>query len=402
MPIVPEKLLVEPLINLLPFLTPLKPFIQGIADASLLLGLVTIYSLLAIYLERKLVARIMHRRGPVFVDPPWLIKGGRIGILQNIADFFKMLGKEDIVPDHADKLGFNAAMFYIISSAFIGVAVIPLSFDLFLSSPAIGVLYLFGFSSLYPIGVLLVGWSSNNKYSIIGGFRSAAQLISYEIPYLLATLGVLMITGSFAIADIIEAQKGNWFLFFGFDFYQIPVLGNAFKALGLSGIPLPLPVGLLGFIIWMVAMAAENERIPFDLPEAEAELVMGWRTELAGIRYMMVMAVEYFHLFVNSALTAILFLGGWYLPFINEYPTITLGPLALTPSFFQFVVFWIIKIPLVTFIMIVLRGALPRTRIDQLLDIGWKRLVPLAIVYLAAVVFVMLFSANPHYNPALG
>ncbi|MHA2369313.1 MAG: NADH-quinone oxidoreductase subunit NuoH [Candidatus Hodarchaeales archaeon] len=328
-----------------------------LTQALLMFGLVSLDIILIIWLERKLMGHFMHRRGPG-VDPMWPVIG-KIGLMQNIADFVKFLGKEDLVPDDADRSLFDYSIFLIILTAIIGLAVIPFTQEWFITSPAAGLLYITAVLSIYPVAVLVGGWASNNKYSIIGGFRAAAQLISYEIPLVLAIAGVIMWTGSFGLGDIVQAQKeqGLWFM-------------------------LLMPIGL---IVFMVAMAAESERIPFDLPEAEAELVMGWRTEYASWRYMFAMFHEYAGLFISSVLVVILFLGGWEGPFADD--TAFGNPIQL---------FWFaLKLHLVVFVMIWLRAALPRVRIDQLLDIGWKRLIPLAllnIVWIAVLLIVNPFG----------
>ncbi len=244
----------------------LEPLVVGLIDAIFLISLVGIDVILIIWIERKTIARIMSRRGPFFADLPWPIVG-KHGLLQNIADFMKFLAKEDIIPEDVDKLTFNLAWFYLLPTAFIVLAIIPLSQSNFILNPAAGVLYIFGLFSIYPIGVLLIGWSSNNKYSIIGGFRSAAQLISYEIPMVMSVVIVLLVYGDFSIGGIIAAQaERGWFLFYGLTgFKNIPIF--------------VIPVGLIVAGIYTISMVAETERIPFDLPEAEAELVMGWRTE---------------------------------------------------------------------------------------------------------------------------
>ncbi len=363
----------------------LEPLVVGVIDAGFLLTLIGIDVIMIIWIERKAIARIMSRRGPFFADLPWPIIG-KHGLMQNIADFIKFLGKEDIVPDDVDKLTFNLAWFYMLPTAFIVLAIIPLSDSNFIFNPAAGVLYIFGLFSLYPIGVLLIGWSSNNKYSIIGGFRSAAQLISYEIPMVMSVVIVLLVYGDFSIGGLIadQAERG-WFLFYGLTgFENIPIFF--------------LPVGIIVAGIYTISMIAETERIPFDLPEAEAELVMGWRTEIAGIRYMMAMAVEYFHMFVNSFLFVILFLGGWHLTFWAgldflkwENIQATLGLDQGIIEFLQFTVLWT-KIHIVIVFLVIVRGAFGRVRIDQLLDIGWKRLIPWATFMLFLTIGLIILD----------
>ncbi len=329
------------------------------AQATLLFTFVSIDIIMIIWLERKVMGHMMHRRGPG-VDPMWPVIG-QVGLLQNVADFLKFFGKEDIVPEDADRALFDYSIFIIVLTAVIGLAIIPITQEWFITNPAAGLLYIVAVLSIYPVAVLVGGWASNNKYSIIGGFRSAAQLISYEIPLALAVAGVVMWTGSFSLLEIVEAQRkqGIWFA-------------------------LLMPIGLL---VFSVSMTAESERIPFDLPEAESELVMGWRTEFASWRYMMSMHHEYASLFINSVLVVLLFFGGW------------LGPFSDSKSYgVAAQVFWFIfKIHIVVFIMIWIRAALPRIRIDQLLDIGWKRMVPLGLLNILWVAVLLIDPLGLNY-----
>lgn len=344
--------------------TDLHQTISFVAQFALLFSFMAVDVIMIIWLERKVMGHMMHRRGPQ-VDPLWPVIG-KIGLLQNIADFIKFFGKEDIVPDDSDRGLFNYSIFIIIVTAIITAVIIPFTQEWFITNPAAGLLYIVAVLSLYPIAVLVGGWASNNKYSIIGGFRAAAQLISYEIPLVLAIAGVVMWSGSFGLLDIVQAQKeqGVWFAFI-------------------------MPLGL---VVFLVSMTAESERIPFDLPEAEAELVMGWRTEFASWRYMMAMFHEYAGLFVGSMLVVILFFGGWLSPF----PIVITKDITLTDPVTNTVgipgqVFWILlKLHIVVFFMIWLRAALPRVRIDQLLDIGWKRMIPLGLVNILLVALLLI------------
>ncbi len=303
-----------------------------------------------IWAERKLMGRMMNRKGATYVDIPWPVVG-KIGIFQLVCDLLKMLGKEDIVPEDAERFAFQFSFFLIVATAVSSIAIIPLTNKWFYTTPGAGILYIFGIMSLYPVAVLIGGWASNNKYSIIGGFRSAAQLISYEIPLMLSVVGVVMLSGELSLQGIVEKQHYMWYV----------VL---------------MPIGVITYI---VSMAAETERIPFDLPEAEAELVMGWRTEFAGIRYMMAMFHEYIGLLVSAYLFTIFFLGGWLGPGVDQMNE--LG-----------IVYMLIKVHIVVVLMIWVRGALPRVRIDQLLDIGWKRLIPLALVNIIWVTGLILLA----------
>lgn len=338
----------------------LKSTLIDAFEMTTILLFLIVNTILLIWLERKVASgRAWTARGPVFVDFNYGHFFGRtwkFGLLQNIAEFLKFFSKEDIVPEKADKFPFNIGFFaFVVAPPFILGALLPLGATLVIASPAVGFLLIFALFSLYPVGVLITGWSSNNKYSLLGGLRSAAQMISYEIPLMLSITAVVLVTHSFSLIEIAQLQT----------FIPFAVL---------------MPVG---FIIFMAALNAETERIPFDIPEAEAELVMGWRTELTGFRYMMSMATEYFILLIGSFIGVFLFFGGAYLPFDilkNQIETIPL------------LAFIILLVKLWTFIFLYIwiRASLPRVRIDQLLDIGWKILIPLAILNIIYVVFIML------------
>ena len=340
--------------------------IDSLEMTSILVFLI-VNTILLIWFERKLVGRMMNRRGPVFIDFNYGHFFGRtwkFGLLQNIAEFLKFFSKEDIVPEKADKLPFNLGFFaFVVAPPFILGALLPLGATEVIADPAVGFLLIFALFSLYPVGVLITGWSSNNKYSVLGGFRSAAQMISYEIPLILSVGAVVIVTNSFSLVEIAFQQTNT------------P-----------AGLPFMIFMPI-GFIVFMVSLAAETERVPFDIPEAEAELVMGWRTELTGFRYMMSMATEYFILLIGAFIGVSLFWGGAYLPFIPA-STITSIPLLSTGIL-------VVKIWAFIFLFIWVRAALPRVRIDQLLDIGWKRLIPLAFINIILVITLLLM------NPAL-
>jgi len=349
------------------FQDPIRSTLIDSLEMTTILLFLIVNAIMLIWFERKLVGRMMNRRGPVFIDFNYGHFFGRtwkFGLLQNIAEFIKFFSKEDIVPEKADKFPFNIGYFaFIVAPPFILGALLPLGSDTVIADPVVGFLLIFALFSLYPVGVLITGWSSNNKYSLIGGFRSAAQMISYEIPLIFSVGSVVIVTHSFSMVDIARQQ-----------------------ALGSTPFGLPFMFLIpIGFIVFMVSLAAETERIPFDIPEAEAELVMGWRTELTGFRYMMSMATEYFILMIGAFIGVSLFWGGSYIPFIS--PDLIEG-IPLLPN-----IIFVVKLWIFIFIFIWVRGALPRVRIDQLLDIGWKRLLPLAIINI--IVVVIMFTINP-------
>ena len=347
----------------------LKSTIVDSLEMTTILLFLIVTTIMLIWFERKLVGRMMNRRGPVFIDFNYGHFFGRtwkFGLLQNIAEFLKFFSKEDIVPEKADKFPFNIGFFaFIVAPPFILGALLPLGGGAVIANPAVGFLLIFALFSLYPVGVLVTGWSSNNKYSVIGAFRSAAQMISYEIPLILSVGAVVIVTNSFSLLDIAKQQTTTEFL-------------------GITGLPFMIFMPI-GFIVFMVSLAAETERIPFDIPEAEAELVMGWRTELAGFRYMMSMATEYFILVIGAFIGISLFWGGPYLPFISSDIIDNLPLLGF--------IIMVVKLWTFIFIFIWVRAALPRVRIDQLLNIGWKRLIPLAFINI--IIIIIMFIMNP-------
>lgn len=290
-----------------------------------------------IWIDRKLSGRIFDFYGPYYV-------GYRIGgWLQNIADGMKLFVKEIITPKDADKLGFVLAPVIFVSSSFLILATIPLSPNFGVATNAsgagvpAGVLFAFAAFAIAPFSILLAGWSSNNKYTLIGGMRSAAQMMSYEIPLLLVVASVFLLAGDFSFAGVVGAQHDVWF-----------------------AIPL-----FIGFIVFIVCIAAEVEVTPFDLPEAEAELVEGWTTEYCGMRFGFFMMTSYLRGYAGGALATALFLGGWH------------GP-AIIPD----EIWFLIKAYCVFVVIEWARWSLPRVRVDQVLNIGWKRLLPLAILNL--------------------
>lgn len=292
-----------------------------------ILGFVT-YAILA---ERKVMGFMQLRYGPNHV-------GGRWGLLQTVADVLKLLIKEDIIPRAADRPLFVLAPIIAFTPAFMVLAVIPFTESLHFADIGIGLLYYIAISGLTTIGVVTAGWASNNKYSLIGGMRAAAQMISYEIPLVMSVIGVILIAGSLNLNTIVEAQESMWFII-----YQP-----------------------LGFIIFIIASVAELNRTPFDLPEAESELVAGYHVEYSGFRWAFFMLAEYVYMFAMAALTTVLFLGGWHsLPFLGFIPG---------------AVWFALKFSLVIFFLMWLRVTFPRLRADQLMEFGWKVLLPLALV----------------------
>ena len=297
-----------------------------------------IINITMIWEERKILGRMMDRRAT---------QVGPLGYLQNIADGLKTFLKENIVPKAVDKKGYFWAVSLVIGVAVLTACMIPLSDRWFIVDYKAGFLLLFGLFALAPFMILVAGWAQNNKYSLIGGMRAAAQMISYEIPMLIVFASVVLMAGSFNINDVVHAQ-------FDTMWYIIPQI--------------------IGFIVFIVAAVAEAERVPFDLPEAEAELVEGWQTEYAGMKWGLIMLGDYFRGYVTCALGVIMFLGGWMLPWLGAGPV---------PE-----IVFLLKVFLMFFVFAWIRAALPRVRTDQILNLGWKYLLPLATINLLIVVLL--------------
>lgn len=301
-----------------------------------ILGFVT-YAILA---ERKVMGFMQLRHGPSYV-------GGKWGLLQTVADVLKLLLKEDIIPAKADKPLFVLAPIIAFAPAFMVMATIPLTDQLQFADIGIGLLYYIAVSGITTVGVVTAGWASNNKYALLGGMRAAAQMISYEIPLVMSVVGIILLTGSLNLNDIVAAQEPFWFI-------------------------LLQPVA---FGVFIIASVAELNRTPFDLPEAESELVAGFHTEYSGFRWAFFMLAEYVYLFAMSSLTTVLFLGGWLSPF----------------TFLDFIpgaVWFALKFSFVVYLLIWIRATFPRIRADQLMEFGWKVLLPIALanIFLTALI----------------
>jgi len=318
----------------------------------------------SVWLERKVVGHIQNRWGPTRVGP--------FGLLQPMADGVKFLFKEDLTPPHVYKPLYIAAPMIAVIFALTSIAVIPignvvtiagLEIPLQITDVNIGLLIVLGITSLGVYGVALAGWSSNSKYSLLGGLRASAQMVSYEIALGLSLIGVLIMSGSFSLRAIVESQGGH---FWGF----IP-RWNIFTG------------QIVGFFIYLIAAYAETNRIPFDLPEAETELVAGYHTEYSAMKFAMFFMAEYANMITVACLATLLFFGGWHGPIFG--PAILQ---ALLP------VFWFVaKVFVFLFIYIWVRGTLPRFRYDQLMAFGWKFLLPLAIANLVVTALVVAIRA---------
>jgi NADH-quinone oxidoreductase subunit H len=328
-----------------------------------LLGILLVVPIL-LWVERRGAGLIQDRPGPNRVGP--------FGLLQPLADVVKFFFKEDFFPATADRLLYYLAPALAVFSALTTFAVIPYgasvpvggrSVPLVGADVSIGVLYVFAITSLSVYGIVLAGWSSNNKFSLLGGIRSAAQIISYELAMTTAAAGVILSAGSFRLTQIVAAQQGTWLGF-------IPRW---------NVIP-----QFVGFVIFLVAAFAETNRTPFDLPEADAELVAGYHTEYSAMKFAMFFMAEYINMIVASALTVTLFFGGWSLP--GFHPRGWLGGIASVGVFAA-------KTALFLWLFVWVRWTLPRFRYDQLLRLGWKTLLPLALVNLFWVGALVTFGA---------
>jgi NADH-quinone oxidoreductase subunit H len=301
--------------------------------------LIPVIGMILGFAEMKLSAKMQARVGPYFA-------GGRWGWAQLIADGVKFFQKEDIIPDAADKPVFKSAPILVLVGTVALFVVIPFGPGLIFRDLSVGIFYALAISSLSTVGVLMAGWSSANKYSLIGGLRAAGQLIAYELPLVLAVVGSVIMAGTMSMAGIVEAQIN-------------------------AGFPYVI-VQFVGFGIFMVAALAELSRIPFDMPIAESELVMGYVTEYSGFRFLFFFLAEFANMFSLAAIAATLFLGGYWLPGVPEDILEFVGPAIL-----------IGKVFLLAFLMIWFRWTFPRFREDQLQGIAWKWLIPLALANIA-------------------
>jgi len=324
---------------------------------------VSLFALYAVLAERKLSAWMQNRIGPNRTD--------KYGLLQTILDAIKLVQKEIVNPVRSDKLFFRMAPFIVFTAAFMGYAVLPFSSVFMGVNLNVGLFYFFSITSLGVVGVLMAGWASNNKYSLFGAMRTVAQIVSYEIPTALSAIVVVMLTGTLSMNNFVIAQGGgmfNWFIFGGpGDIYKI----------------LLIPIMVISFVILFMSTLAETNRTPFDLTEADSELVAGVHIEYSGMFFAMFFFAEYAQMFAVAGVMTTLFLGGWQSPFGELIPV-------LNAPVFQ-IVWFLAKGLLLVFVQIWLRWTLPRVRIDQLMTMCWKYLIPITLVNLFLVGLYMIF-----------
>lgn len=305
---------------------------------------IALYGLVAIYAELKVSSFIHDKTGPMGQGVG--LHAGKWGLLQPIADAIKLILKEDIIPSSADRPLYILAPFIIFIGAFVSFVAIPFGEKVIVADMNIGIFYILGIGSLAVIAIILAGWSSNNKWALYGGMRSAAQIVSYEIPAGISLVVVIMLTSSLSMQEIIGYQSGGMFGWILFDNPFMPI----------------------AFVIYFISALAETNRTPFDLPESESELVAGFVTEYSGMRYAFFFLSEYANMFVVSAVAVTAFLGGWQSPFPNFLNT---------PGWS---VFWMMsKISLLIFVMIWIRFTVPRLRVDQLMHLCWKVFIPIGL-----------------------
>lgn len=321
-------------------------------EIAVLMAFVLVTVMFLTWMERKVVAMVQVRYGPMVTGPR--------GLLQPVMDGVKLIGKEDIIPAEADRWIFTLAPFIVFIPALLVFIPLPFGQYLIISDLRVGLLYIIAISAISPVAILLAGWASNNKYSLMGAMRAVAQDISYTIPLTLAAIAVVLFTGSLSTVDIVNAQSGTWF----------GIIPQWFIFLQ-----------PLGFILFLIASIAEMGRIPFDLQESESELVAGFFTEYTGMKFAMFFLAEYAHLFAVSGIIVTLFLGGWNGPMLSFIPAFAVPLVSL--------VYFLIKTYAVIFFAMWLRDTVPRVRIDQLLNLGWKIMVPLALLNLLVTGFLV-------------
>ncbi|MFN6570667.1 NADH-quinone oxidoreductase subunit H [Nostoc minutum NIES-26] len=315
----------------------------------------TVGVLVCVWLERKISAAAQQRIGPEYIGP--------LGLLAPVADGLKLVFKEDIVPAKSDPWLFTLGPIIVVLPVFLSYLIVPFGQNIVITNVGTGIFLWIALSSIQPIGLLMAGYASNNKYSLLGGLRAAAQSISYEIPLALSVLAIAMMSNSLSTVDIVNQQSGYGIL--GWNIWRQPI----------------------GFVIFWIAALAECERLPFDLPEAEEEIVAGYQTEYSGMKFALFYLSSYVNLVLSALLVAVLYLGGWDFPIPISIVASWLGiseanPVLQVVDASLGITMTILKAYFLVFIAILLRWTVPRVRIDQLLDLGWKFLLPVGLVNL--------------------
>ena len=338
--------------NVSPLLTTI---IEWTIIGVLYLLFIAVFGLLLVYAERKVCAAFQQRLGPMRVGP-W-------GIIQTIADFIKLLMKELITPKSVDKFLYNLAPFIVIIVPFLTISVIPFAPGLQALDFDIGIFFVTAVSSVGVIGVLLAGWASNNKYSLIGGMRSGAQIVSYELSVGMSLITIVILAGTMQVSEIVELQRGGWFLFKG----HIPAF--------------------IAFTVFVIAGTAETNRGPFDLAEAESELTAGFHTEYSGIKFAFFFLAEYINLFIVAALATVVFLGGW-MPFhFGGWESFN-----NVMDFIPGIIWFFMKVFAIIFLIMWFKWTFPRLRIDQILTLEWKYLLPINLFNILLMATMVLLG----------
>ncbi len=347
---------------------------------ALPLVLIILYALLAILGEVKISAWMQDRLGPMRTGP-W-------GIIQPVADVLKLLQKEDITPAQSDKLLFNLAPYIAFMSAYAAFAIVPFSSEYVGANLDLGIFYLLAISSLNVAAIMMAGWASHNKYSLFGAMRAVAQIVSYEVPAAMVLVIIVLFVGSMNLQDIVTAQSGpvwNWIIFGG-PKQDVTLAGGT--VLGASWVNLVyLPLFLATFVIYYISGLAETNRTPFDIPEAESELVSGYHTEYSGMKFAMFFMAEYSNMFLVSIVTSVLFFGGWNSPFGAYIGEAFDASWLVAVEQFLWLVF---KGLFFVFVMIWVRWTLPRLRVDQLMYMSWKVLIPFSFGIALVVGFLVV------------
>ncbi len=351
-----------------PFLMTLVIGLWMIVVSTAVLAFMATFAGVTSWVERRIAGRMMSRIGPNRVGPQ--------GFLQWLADGLKCFLKEDVVPADADRFMFKIAPYFVFTGTFAAFACLPFGYGLIAADLNIGIFYISAITSFVVIGILMAGWTSNNKWSLLGGVRSAAQIVSYEIPAALAILTIVVISGTLSMQGIILSQ-GGWP-------WQWHIFNNPFT--------------FIAFFIFVTAVLAEGNRTPFDLPEAESELVAGYLTEYSGLRFVFFLFGEWANLWVMSAVVTTLFLGGWQIPGVSDLKSVLAQAPVLTKSLWVLlsVAVFFVKTLVFVFVIIWVRWTLPRLRVDQMMIMCWKYLVPFGFITLmGSALFAILPQSAP-------